>query len=550
MNTVNPNQEIEDLRAQVATLEQLLEVYEQETVEKSSRLEQALAKLQAYSAQLVHSEAALQVLQSILDSMGECVVVADQNGKFLLFNPPAEQLLHLDVNLTLTEWMQSQHYPVCLADQVTPYPTSDFPLVRAIQGEATDGAEVFVRSKAEVGGTWQSVTARSLTDRQGNLQGGVVVFHNITQRKQSEAALHESEGRSRQQAEQLKQTLDELRQTQAQLVQTEKMSSLGQLVAGIAHEINNPVNFIYGNLAPASQYVKDLLHLVQLYQQHYPDPTPEIQSTIEEIDLAFLQGDLEKLLRSLHLGTDRIRQIVLSLRNFSRLDEAAMKPVDIHEGIDNTLLILQNRLKPKLNFAGIQVVKAYGNLPLIECYAGQLNQVFLNILANAINALEAAFGCPTEAIAEPLAASQNHELAQCEKAYHASQPLSYAATAVNNALHSTPDLDAAQSLSLPTITISTEISGDRVIIRMADNGTGIPAPIQARLFDPFFTTKPVGQGTGLGLYISYQIIVDKHRGELACHSQPGEGTEFWIQIPVSQAKKQVGESSDSHLIPR
>jgi PAS domain-containing protein len=197
VNTINSNLEIEELRAQVATLEQLLEVYEQETVEKSNRLEQALAELQAYSAQLVRSEAALQVLQSILDSMGECVVVADQNGKFLLLNPPAEELLSLDVNLTLTEWMESQACPVYLADKVTPYPVSDFPLVRAIRGEATDGTEVFVRSKNATEGTWLNMTARSLTDRQGNLQGGVVVCHNITKRKQTEAALRESEGRSR-----------------------------------------------------------------------------------------------------------------------------------------------------------------------------------------------------------------------------------------------------------------------------------------------------------------------------------------------------------------
>ncbi|HAX78488.1 MAG TPA: hypothetical protein DCY88_22325, partial [Cyanobacteria bacterium UBA11372] len=264
--------------------------------------------------------------------------------------------------------------------------------------------------------------------------------------------------------------------------------SLGQLVAGVAHEINNPVNFIHGNLTHLNQYTQDLLRLIHLYQKHYPQPHPEIQTEIDDIDLDFLVKDLPKILNSMNIGTDRIRQIVLSLRNFSRLDEAEMKPVDIHEGIDNTLLILQNRLKAKPDRSEIQAFKEYGNLPQIECYAGQLNQVFMNLLTNAIDALE-------EVIAN--------------RPFYQS----------------------------PTIRIRTEILNKNWIqIKICDNGCGIPEQVKNRLFDPFFTTKPVGKGTGLGLAISYQIVVEKHGGQLNCTSAPGQGTEFAIAIPIRQQR--------------
>jgi len=285
------------------------------------------------------------------------------------------------------------------------------------------------------------------------------------------------------QAEQLKQTLHELQQAQTQLIQTEKMSSLGQMVAGVAHEINNPINFIYGNVSPASEYTQDLLELISLYQKYYPQPIPAIEERIDEIELDFLKEDLPKLLSSMKIGADRIRQIVLSLRNFSRLDEADMKPVDLHEGIDSTLLLLQNRLKAKPDHPDIKVVKEYGQLPLVECYAGQLNQVLMNLLANAIDAL-----------------------------------------------------DSNNTQQYPSqITIRTQVlPPDRVVIRIADNGPGMVEEVKKRLFDPFFTTKPVGQGTGLGLSISYQIIKEKHGGTIKCESQVGQGTEFWIEIPVRQ----------------
>ena len=290
------------------------------------------------------------------------------------------------------------------------------------------------------------------------------------------------------QAKKLEKSLQELQQTQAQLVQAEKMSSLGQLVAGIAHEINNPVNFIYGNLKYAKVYTQSLLKLVHLYQQFYSNPVLEIQEYTEEIELGFLLNDLPKILSSMQVGAERISEIVLSLRNFSRLDEAEKKTVDIHQGLDSTLLILQNRFKNNIDHSGIKVVKNYGNLPLLDCYAGQLNQVFMNIISNAIDALE----------------NYNDKRTIAE-------------------IQANPN----------KITITTQVIETQCVIRIADNGSGMTEAVKERLFDPFFTTKPVGKGTGLGLSISYQIIVEKHRGTLRCISEPGQGTEFWIEIPLS-----------------
>ena len=312
-----------------------------------------------------------------------------------------------------------------------------------------------------------------------DFQEYVVILHDMTKRKQAESVLRESEAQLREKSQHLA----------CQLVQSEKLSSLGQLVAGVAHEINNPVSFIDGNLSYADIYIQDLLRLLQLYQQHYPHPAREIQDEAKAIELDFLVEDLPKLLTSMRVGTDRITNIVLSLRNFSRLDEAEMKAVDIHEGIDSTLMILEHRLKARPNYPSIQIIKEYAHLPPVECYAGQLNQVFMNILSNAIDAIE-----------EYRVIEIDHD-------------------------------------RQPTIRIMTQITVDKqVMIRITDNGPGIPKSVHSKLFDPFFTTKPVGKGTGLGLSISYQIITEKHQGRLKCNSTVGKGAEFIIEIPFRQKK--------------
>ncbi|MBW4541270.1 MAG: amino acid permease [Myxacorys chilensis ATA2-1-KO14] len=326
-----------------------------------------------------------------------------------------------------------------------------------------------------------------------NFENYIVILRDVTEQKQADTALRQSEALLRQKKQDLEQALSELQQTQSQLIQTEKMSSLGQLVAGVAHEINNPVNFIHGNLTYVSEYSQNLLKLITLFQASYPTVTPSIQQLSDEIDLDFIAEDLPKTLTSMKGGADRIREIVLTLRNFSRLDEAGMKSVNIHDGIDSTLLILQNRLKATSNQSAIQIIKQYDDLPEVECYAGQLNQVFMNLISNAIDALQ-----------------------QRDK-------------------HRSPQTLKEHS---SIITISTQRLGDEeVAICIKDNGPGIPETIQRKLFDPFFTTKPVGQGTGLGLSISYQIVVDKHGGTINCCSLPGQGAEFWIRIPVTQTLK-------------
>jgi signal transduction histidine kinase len=318
-------------------------------------------------------------------------------------------------------------------------------------------------------------------------------------------------------AQKLKEALYQLQQTQAQLIQTEKMSSLGQLVAGVAHEINNPVTFISGNLNPASRYVQDLLGLLHLYQQHYPNPPAPIQEEVEAIDYEFLRQDLPKVLDSMKLGADRITQIVRSLRNFSRTEQAQTKPFNIHEGIDSTLLILQHRLKPKGSYSGIQIVKEYGDLPLVECYASQLNQVFMNILSNGIDALENQKEARVITISTEV--RESSELYRC-----------CASPRLLNFELEEPISPQNFQLKIP--------NPQSVIIRIRDNGPGMTETVKKHLFDPFFTTKPVGKGTGLGLSISYQIVVEKHGGFLTCRSQPGQGAEFWIEIPLAPAESQ------------
>lgn len=291
-------------------------------------------------------------------------------------------------------------------------------------------------------------------------------------------------------ADELEKTLQELHRTQAQLIHQEKMSGLGQMIAGVAHEINNPVTFIRGNIEPAQAYIEGLLSLIELYQKHFPHLPTEILAEQDAVDLPFLKKDIVKLLFSMRVGAERIAEIVKSLRTFSRLDEAICKTVDLHDCIDSTLLILEHRLKANDQRLEIKVVKDYGRLPLIECFASQLNQVFMNLLVNAIDALEEK---STRAALNP----------------QAKDPLQ--------------------------IFIRTATSGNNhVLIQIGDNAGGVSEAVKSRIFEPFYTTKPIGKGTGLGLSISYQIVTELHGGQLTCQSIPGKGTEFTIKIPSCQ----------------
>jgi two-component system, NtrC family, sensor kinase len=292
----------------------------------------------------------------------------------------------------------------------------------------------------------------------------------------------------------LSEALEKLQRTQLQLVQTEKISSLGQLVAGVAHEVNNPIGFISTNLYHANQYANDLINLVRLYREKFPTPGDEIEEAIEAIDLRHISEDLPRLISSMKLGSDRIRGIMQSLRNYSRTDGVEKKAIDIHEGIETTLMILQHRLNAQTYRSAIQIMKEYGNLPMIECYPGQLNQVFMNLLANAIDAIE-----------EQMEGN---------------------------------DYDKGKSRTsdgeefTPIIYISTSLDREYVSIQIKDNGQGIPESAKEKIFQPFFTTKPEGKGTGLGLSICHQIVTEKHGGILDYNSSPETGTEFMIKIPL------------------
>ncbi|MBD2579576.1 HAMP domain-containing histidine kinase [Oscillatoria sp. FACHB-1406] len=316
------------------------------------------------------------------------------------------------------------------------------------------------------------------------------LFEEVKQSQQQLANLNEAlERRVEQRTEELQQALNQLQQMQLQLVQNEKMSALGNLVAGIAHEINNPVGFIAGNLNEAKQEFEDLAHHLRLYRQALPDPGEAIVAHAEAVDLDYLLEDLPKMFTSLQLGCDRLRSISTSLRTFSRADRDYKVPFNIHEGIDSTLLILKHRLKANETRPAIEVVTNYGNVPKIECFPGQLNQVFMNILANAIDALEESKnGC-----------SYKKNKANCYR-----------------------------------ITVTTFIQNCQVEIVIADNGIGMNEEIKQNIFDHLFTTKAVGKGTGLGLAIARQIIVEKHQGSIEVNSTLGQGTEFIILLPMKK----------------
>lgn len=421
------------------------------------------------------AEAVLQRQLAAIEASADGISILNQSGEFIYMNSAHAKVYGYDQPSDLV----GQYWGVLYEDEELGRFQQEI-MPRFAQDGQWRGEAI---GKRKDGSRYpQEVSLTQVPD------GLVCVVQDITERKQAEDALRHSEAQLRHQTQQLEQTLRNLQLAQAQLVQSEKMSSLGQLVAGVAHEINNPVSFIHGNIGPADQYIRDLLDLLHLYETQYPDASPIIQEKIAEIDLEFLCQDLPRLFASMKVGAERIREIVRTLRNFSRLDEAEVKAVNIHEGIDSTLMILQNRLKARPGCAAIQVVKDYGELPEIECYAGQLNQVFMNILTNAIDALD------------------EHEL----------------------------KLSVASASS--KITIHTEmLDPQRAVIRISDNAGGMSEAVQQRLFNPFFTTKPVGKGTGLGMSISYQIVTEKHNGSLQCFSSPGVGTTFVIEIPVGQS---------------
>lgn len=412
-----------------------------------------------------------QQYRQIFENVSDGLIINDmETGIVVKANPVACQMHGYSgsefVGLHSTVFIDPQYHPLF----------QDFNQ-KIQQGSKFEAQTVDVRKD----GTKIDVEIKGTSCTYNGKMHGLTVVRDISDRKRYELQLQ-------QQTEHLKSTLSALKDTQAQLVQSEKMSSIGQMVGGVAHEINNPTNFIHGNIVPATQYLKDLLNLLDLYQKYYPNPPQEIEAEIEEIELDFLREDAIKLLDSMQEGTKRIREIVLSLRNFSRLDESDYKEIDIHSGIDSALMILQNRLEEKPNYPEIEVIKQYASLPFVKCYPGQLNQVFMNILLNSIDALD----------------EYNHKR-------------------------------SIESIKIKPsqIKISTELTPDeRVKIRITDNGLGIPQAFISKLFDPFFTTKDVGKGTGLGLSISYQIVVEKHSGKLYCNSTIGKGAEFVIEIPV------------------
>lgn len=426
-----------------------------------------------------------QAYQAIFNSANDAIFIRDLSTlEFIDINHKAcdlygytrEEMLQLSINdLSLGEPPYTQ---VEAAQRIEKAVTT---------GKCQDFEWLFKRKTGQL--FWGEINIKPTVVSNQNCL--LVTVRDIHQRKQIEEALRQSEAQFRQQAQQLQQANKELKQAQSKLIQAEKMSSLAQLIAGIAHEINNPLSFIHCNLSLTRQYIQNLFDLLKVYEQHLPSSILEIETEIEAIDLDFLNEDFPRLLDSMQRGTERIVQIVNSLQNFSPLNQLPKEPVNVHECLDNALVLLQHRLMPKNEGWAIQVSKKYGNVSLVNCCASSLTQVFIHILNNAIDVLEEPAGRGLKSV------------------------------------------DSEKTTDTPQIEICTKtVNQHWVQIRIADNGSGICDSIKQRLFDPFFTTKPVGQGKGLGLSVSYQIIVEKHGGQLQCNSVLGQGAEFLISLPL------------------
>jgi two-component system NtrC family sensor kinase len=453
--------DISDRKAAELALQAANTNLERRVAERTAALQETLTAL----------EASEEKFRSLVENANDLIYTHDRAGIVTYLSPHLQSMLGYEPEEVLGHNFAEYVYPEHLSRAL------EFHELIVTTGEKQSGLEFQMRRRD---GSWCWLVCNTgiLRNHQGEMVEFQGIARDISDRKIIEQQLI-------QQTEDLANTLEELSRTQSHLIQSEKMSSLGQLVAGVAHEINNPINFIYGNLNHANEYIQGLLELMQLYQQHYPNIVPAIQDQAEEIDLDFVINDLPKLMKSMRTGAERIQKIVLSLRTFSRMDEAERKSVDIHEGLDSALMILEHRLQETPDHPAVEIVKDYAPLPAIECCAGELNQAFMNILTNALEALEKTTQNP--------------------------RPTIHIATQLVNSPSDLP----------------------QVRINIKDNGEGIPEAIQPRIFDPFFTTKEVGKGTGMGLAISYQIIVDRHHGTLECISQPEQGTELIIQIPLN-----------------